>query len=124
MTEDLNPGDCVRCHRKQLPARTRGGLCWWCAKEDPTLPGWTVSLGGVQSREDLVDLRNMVKRVTRGKGGRPQELSWERVCEAYARLQAQAEDGRGPTQAKVAEYLNFDEGTVRARENGGWPPRP
>ena len=125
MNEDLNAGDCVRCDRKGLIARTRGGLCWWCAREDPTLPGWLLELRGVQSltRGDLVDLRNTVHRVTRGKGGRPTELTWRMVVTAYEALRS---EGDKPTQEKVAERVGFEVRAVQecARKNGGWPPNP
>ena len=122
--DDLpNPGDCVRCDRRELPARTRGGLCWWCAKKDPTLPGWTISLRGSVSREDLIALRSTAKRITRGRGGRPRELTWEQVCDAYDLLRSP--HAPKPTEEQVAEYLGFDPRTVqhRAQDNGGWPPK-
>jgi len=123
VNEDLNAGDCVRCDRKGLIARTRGNLCWWCAREDPTLPGWSLTVRSQSDRASLLSLRKMAERLSRGKGGRPTELTWRMVVTAYEALRS---EGDKPTQEKVAERVGFEVRAVQecARKNGGWPPNP
>ena len=112
----LNPGDCVRCDRTGLEARTRGGLCWWYAKDEPTLPRLGLKASGGPFRgEDVGFLRREVDRLPRlsNPPGRPEYPTLEQ-CRA-AKEQLRSEGNRRPSREKVAERLGVDLKSVKKR---------